>query len=160
MTLEVILPTKPSLGESPALRMSSVLFSWVSCGACQPQQQREKCVTWSDSVLRNYTACRHSPQRYDTGVDSHKIRLASNIFSSIPCDWGEVAPGIKKEKKLKIESIKADVYTHTYTHTRQLLQLPGKPVRISYLPELLLENNKKNWTLRWCFSTVQNVMWF
>lgn len=158
MTLEVILPTKPSLGESPALRMSSVLFSRLSCGACQPQQQREKCVTWSDSVLRSYTACRHSPQRYDTGVDSHKIRLASNIFSSIPCDWGEVAPGIKKEKKLKIESIKADVYTHTYTHTRQLLQLPGKPVRISYLPELLLENNKKNWTLRWCFSTVQNVM--
>lgn len=31
-------------------------------------------------------------QRYDAGVDSHKIRLVSNIFTSIPCDWGEVAP--------------------------------------------------------------------
>lgn len=158
MTLEVILLTKPSLGESPALWMSSVLFSRLSCGACQPQQQREKCVTWSDSVPRSYTACRHSPQRYDAGVDSHKIRLASNIFSSIPCDWGEVAPGIKKEKKTQNRIYKSRcVYTHTHPTA---VAIAWETSKIFVFTWLLLENNNKNWTLRWCFNTVQNVMWF
>ena len=88
------------------------------------------------NVWRDQTACMHSPQRYDAGVDSHKIRLVSNIFTSIPCDWGQVAPGIKKKKNLKMWFIKSRC---GHTHIWQLLQLPGKPVRISYLPDCHLK---------------------
>lgn len=70
----------------------------------------------SESVLRRYATCGHSLQCYDAGIDSHKIRFASNIFTSIPCDWGEVAPGIRKEKYFQNTTYKKQMYTHTHTH--------------------------------------------
>lgn len=57
--------------------------------------QKEECISIGGNILQKPGFLLLQIlvlQSYDAGIDSHKIRFASNIFTSTPCDWGEVTP--------------------------------------------------------------------